>query len=93
MVLFEAEHIENVGVPRFYINGKGAGALPASLVHVSASHIKDSQHGHETIAHTTCSFNIGPTGAYFVHAEAYPTSALANDGAAAQCLIDAYDGI
>ena len=49
MVLPEVKELENVGMPRFEVDGKGSGTFVASLIDVTGSGIVRTQHWNNAI--------------------------------------------
>ena len=65
MVLFQVEEVENVSMPRFYINREGSFTLSTALIYVSRGVIEHAQHRNNAVAGTvgasdvrTCSPNV-----------------------------------
>ena len=59
MVLSQVKELEHIGVPRLEIDGKGTGALIATLVNVTCSGVISSKHRHDAVGIAVSSGNVG----------------------------------
>ncbi|GIX65122.1 signal peptide containing protein [Babesia caballi] len=81
VVLAKVQKVHDVGVPRLHVNGEGALALAASLVHVAGGGIENAQHGHNAVALAVGATNVGATGPDLVAGQPYTPGALADETA------------
>lgn len=88
-VLSQVQKLKDVRVPGLEVDGKGARAFVASLVHVAGRVVVDAQHRDEAIADAVCAANVGTSGADAVHVDANATGRLGDDGALLERVIDA----
>ena len=93
MVLLEVEEIEDVGVPRLDVDGEGALALAAALVHVAGRVIEDAEHWDNAVGRSVRATDVGSGGADVVDGEADAAGVLRNLGALLERVVDAADAV
>ena len=80
-------------MPRLEVHGEGALALSSSLVDVASGVVEDAEHGDDAVGASVGAADIRLGGADGVNAEADATSALGDEGALLQSLVDTLDRV
>ena len=93
VVLLQVQEVEDVGVPGLQVDGEGALALAAALVHVAGRVVEHLQHGHEAVGGAVGALDVAAGGAHVVHGQPDAAGALRDQRAVLQRVVDAVDGV
>lgn len=93
VVFLQVEIIEDVGMPRFQIDGESAFPAATALIHVAGRIVEHLQHRDDAVGGAVGAFDVAACGADVVDAETDAAGALTDEGAALQGFKNALDGV
>mmetsp|Transcript_29694 Transcript_29694/g.97086 ORF Transcript_29694/g.97086 Transcript_29694/m.97086 type:complete len:755 (-) Transcript_29694:490-2754(-) len=93
VVLLEVEPRLDVRVPGLEVDGEGALALAAALVHVARRVVVDAEHGHDAVRRAVRPADVRIRRADVVHRQADAARVLGDGRAALERVVDALDGV
>mmetsp|Transcript_33612 Transcript_33612/g.60520 ORF Transcript_33612/g.60520 Transcript_33612/m.60520 type:complete len:225 (-) Transcript_33612:149-823(-) len=93
VILPQVQHVEDIGMPRFDVDGEGSWSFPAALVDVVGCRVEDAKHGYEAVGDATGAFDECSAGSDFVDTEADASGGLGNHSTSFQRIINTFDRI
>ena len=91
IVLPELKEIDDISMPRLQVNGEGALALAAALVHVARSVIVDLEHGHQAVRESIGASDVRVRRSNAMDGESDASRVFRNDCALFECVVNAID--
>lgn len=88
MILSQVQELEDVGMPRLDVDGKGTRPLVATLIDISCGVVKDAKHRYNTIRGPVSTADIRAGSSDAVDVEPNPTGSLGDHGARLERIID-----